>query len=117
MENIKTPEGKALIYIIRPSFFGKLIKFKVYCGTEYIGYTRGQNYLYAFLKPGKHNLISKAENKSELQLDIEADKTYYVKQKVSFGFIKSRNKLILLNETEGEIAKNKCKPSKFLEIK
>lgn len=116
-EDARITKGKALVYIIRPSFFGKIIKFRVYCGNEYIGYTTGKRYLYIYLEPGKYNIISKAENKSELQLDVEADKTYYVQQKVRFGFIISRNKLIQLNVTEGEIAKSKCRLSKSLEKK
>ena len=114
MENLKPPEGKALVYIARPAFFGKLIQFKTFCGDELIGYTVGKSYLHTFLDPGTHNLMSMSENKSFLEINVEANKTYYVKQKVSFGFIKARNKLLLLNETEGEYVLSKCKPSKLM---
>lgn len=114
MENITIPEGKALIYIIRTSAFGFAIKFKVFIDNELIGYTKGKNYLYAYLDPGSHQILSKAENKGLLKLNVEAGKTYYVKQKVGFGFIKARNKLALLDPEKGKSAKSKCKLSKSM---
>ncbi|MBN1822640.1 MAG: DUF2846 domain-containing protein [Prolixibacteraceae bacterium] len=117
MEKIEIPEGKALVYILRPAFLGKLIKIRVFDDNEHIGYTIGKTYIYAFLSPGSHTLISKAENTSKLQLEVEAGKVYYIEQKVSIGFIKARNRLILINENDGITLKEKCKPSKYMESK
>ena len=113
MEKLTPPEGKALVYIVRPSFLGKLIQFKTFCGEELIGYTVGKTYLHTFLDPGTHKIITKAENKRELEITVEAGKTYYIKQKVGFGLIKARVKLMLLNENEGEYALSKSKPAKL----
>ena len=111
MENVNIPEGKALLYVVRPEFMGKLIKIKVFSGEDLLGYTKGRNYFHTFLEPGKHNFISKAENKGKLDLEIEAGKTYYIKQKIGMGFLKVRNKLLQLEQKEAEREMTKCKPS------
>jgi len=114
MENFNPPEGKALIYFVRPASIGFLIKFKVFIDENLIGFTKGKNYLYAILEPGKHKILTKSENTSKLELEVEAGKTYFIKQKVGIGFFIARNKMRLVNEIDGKLAFNKCRPAKTL---
>ena len=42
---------------------------------------------------------------------MEADKTYYLQQKIKLGFMKARNQLVLLGEAEGQAGLKKCHPA------
>jgi len=106
------PENKSMVYIIRPKFLGKLIKIHVYCDSHYIGFTKGKTYLSTIVEPGKHTFLSKAENKKELQLVCEPNKTYFIEQIPRLGFATARNNLIMLDENEGMRKLQKCNLSK-----
>jgi hypothetical protein len=105
-------EGKALIYILRPSGFGALIRMNLECDSVHIGSTKAENYVYAMLNPGAHTLVSKAENNTSLEVTLEAGKTYYVKQQVKMGFVYSETGLKLVDEQEGQKYLKKCKLAK-----
>lgn len=105
-----TPQpDMALVYVVRPAGVGGAIRMPVTCDGTPIGSTNGKRYIYAFVKPGKREFISKAENKDELVLVIEAGKTYFFEQKVQMGFIMARNQLERLDETQGRKKLAKCK--------
>jgi len=105
-------EGKALVYILRPTGFGALIRMGVDCDSVHIGSTKAENYIYAMLDPGVHTLVSKAENKSSLEVTLEAGKTYYIKQQVKMGFAFAETGLKLVDEQEGQKYLKKCKLAK-----
>ena len=106
------PEGKSLVYIVRPSVIGFAINFTVTCDDITIGKTKGKNFLYAILNPGPHVFVSKGENSSELHLILEVGKTYFIEQKVRMGLLYARNKIQLINEKEGRNKLDKCNLSK-----
>ena len=100
-----TPEpstGKALVYILRPTMFGNAIQTKLAVDAQWVGVNRGHNYFFLELEPGEHFFCSKAENRSVLGLTLEANKTYYLEQKVKMGLMKARNKLAMLKDEEGK---------------
>lgn len=99
----------ALVYVVRPSGFGAAIRMRVTCDGISIGSTNGKRYIYSFVKPGKREFISKAENKDELVLMVEAGKTYFFEQKVQMGIVAARNQLERLDETDGRNKLAKCK--------
>jgi hypothetical protein len=109
---ISVPEGKALVYILRSQFLGVAINFKVYCDGNHVGLTKGINYIYAIVEPGKHTFLSQAENKEELQMLLESNQSYFIEQISQMGAIKARNKLVVLDEAEGTEKLEKCKLSK-----
>jgi len=112
LKKLSPPEGKALIYIIRPPKYNAAVAdFRVEIGQFVIGSTQAKRFLYTFVKPGKHILSGKAGNLSELPIEVQAGKTYFVKQKVKSGWIRVNNELILLEESEGEKLLKKCKLS------
>lgn len=112
VKNQNPPDGKALIYIVRPSsYFGAAIKFRVSCDNNSIGSTMGGQFIYTIVQPGRHEFKSEAENDAKLFLLTEANKTYYIEQEVKMGIIVARNKLVRLNDIKGKIALNKCKLS------
>lgn len=112
VKNQKPQDSKALIYIVRPSsYFGAAIKFNVKCDKVPIGSTMGGQFIFASLEPGKHEIVSSAENAAKLFLLAEPNKTYYIEQEVKMGLIVARNKLVRLNDNNGKAALNKCKLS------
>jgi len=106
--NMTPPEGKALVYIVRPAAVGMAIGMPVTCDGVDVGKTGGRRFLYAVLDPGSHVFVSRAENKSELPIVLEAGKTYYLEQKVTMGLLKARNKLVRIEDAEGREKLLKC---------
>ena len=101
---------QALVYVLRPSSLGTIVKMDVYTDGTYWGSTHGKRYLFAYLKPGPHQFESRAENKAQLDLVLEGGKTYYLEQQVKMGLLKARNKLNRIFETsEAEKKLRKCK--------
>jgi len=107
-KEIVPPEGKALVYIVRPTTLGTAIKMGVTCDGKYIGGTGGGRYIYTIQDPGSHVFVSKAENTSELPIVLEAGKTYFLEQKVKMGIIKARNNLERLDDAEGNAKLGQC---------
>ena len=110
-KNLVAPTDKALVYVLRATSFGGAVKFKVSCDDKFVGSTSGMRFVYTIQEPGKHNFISKAENKEELQIVLEGNKTYYIEQVVKMGIIMARNKLVVIDELKGKEKLNKCKLS------
>lgn len=110
-KTLKPPSDKAVLFVVRPSFFGFAVRFSVDCNDKYLGSTNGKLYIYATLDPGKYLLVSESENKAKLEITVDAGKAYYVKQMPRLGFMMARNKLKLLNETDGKNALLNCKLS------
>jgi len=111
------PADKALIYVVRPTMGGNKVQTKLAADGQFKGINRGNNYFFFTLDPGQHYFCSQAENKSTLSLKVEAGKTYYLQQKIKMGFMKARNKLVVISEAEGKEALGKCHPSTWEEKK
>jgi hypothetical protein len=111
LRNQNPPADMALVYIVRPSAVGAAIRMGVTCDSVSIGSTSGMRYLYAFVKPGKREFISTAENTDELLLVVEAGKTYYIEQVPTMGILYARNKLKRMDDEAGRKKLAKCKLS------
>jgi len=109
------PADKALIYVLRPTMSGNKVQTKLGVDGKWMGVNRGDNYFFFTLEPGEHYFCSLAENKSVLALKVEAGKTYYLQQKIRFGWMKARNQLVLLDEAEGKAGLAKCHLALFEE--
>ncbi len=98
--------GNAIIYVVRPSSSASLIRFNVFVDDKEdnseMGYTRGTQYIYFIVKPGNHTIMSKAENWSELFVDVKAGETVFLKQEAAIGFVIARNELTRIPDFEGK---------------
>jgi hypothetical protein len=113
-KTLAIPEGKAIVYFVRPSMVGTIVPFKVSCNDSLIGSTTGKKYLFVVLEPNTYKFVSEAENDAVLELKVESGKAYYNEQKPKMGLVMARNELILLNNTEGDQKLAKCSlSSKF----
>ncbi len=101
-----TETGNAMVYVVRPSSLGTLIRFNVFVDNEEdsseMGYTRGWQYIYFFVTPGEHTIYSKAENWAEITIDAKAGDIIFLKQDPEMGFIIARNILELIPDVEGK---------------
>ena len=102
------PEDKALVYVVRPTSYGFAVGMDLFCDNKKAGTTTGQRYFYMLLDPGRHQFMSKAENKSEQILNLKAGRIYYLEQQVKMGLLKARNNLVLLSAPEGREKLEKC---------
>jgi hypothetical protein len=103
----KTPEpGRAIVYVVRPSGLGGLIRFNVFVDDQEaaseVGYTRSSQYIYFSLKPGEHKIYSKAENWAEALVKAEAGDIIYIQQEPSMGVIMARNNIFKLEDYQGK---------------
>lgn len=102
-----TPEeGKALIYIARPSSYGGLMRFNIYLdGQEnenIVGHTKGKKYICLSVEAGSHEIFSKAENWAQLPLILVEGDILYLQQNVQMGFFSARNSLNIVPEYQGK---------------
>ncbi len=101
--------GKANIYIYRNESFGAAIKLPVVADGKAIGDTAAKTYLLVEAAPGKHTLVSKAENDSTLEVNTQAGQNYFVWQEVKMGVMSARSKLQLVDEATGKAGVEECK--------
>lgn len=99
-------KGEGMIYVVRPSPLGYAVRFNVFLddenSTSEMGWNRGSQYIYFFVKPGDHNLYSVAENTAELKVNVKEGETVFVRQDSYIGFIMARNSLQEIDEVEGQ---------------
>ena len=67
-----------------------------------MGYTRGSQYIYFNVNPGKHQIMSKAENWDLIEVQAKEKEIIFIQQEASMGFVMARNKLSQLDEMEGK---------------
>ena len=103
----KQPEpGKALVYVVRPSGLGGLIRFNVFVDDQEesseVGYTRSSQYIYFNLAPGDHKIYSKAENWAEALVSAKPGDIIYIQQEPSMGIMMARNNVFKLEDYQGK---------------
>jgi len=108
--NYKLPKqaqkGKALVYTVRPSEVGGLVKFNMHVDDKTdeseMGYTKGSQYIYFNLTPGTHTLYSDAENWADLTVTVKAGDIIFVEQIAEMGILYARNTLKPLETVKGK---------------
>ena len=103
---VKEEDGSALVYVVRPSSLGGLIRFNVFLDDKEaeseMGYTRGSQYIYFHVSPGPHQISSKAENWADVTIDAKSDELIFIKQDTQMGFIMARNQISQIDIVEGK---------------
>jgi hypothetical protein len=98
--------GKAVVYVIRPSNAFKQDSFKVYIDDKHrkseIGYTKGLQYIYFNIEPGRHTILSKAENWAEKVINVQAGEIIYIQQVPKRGTMTARNSLYAPFDYQGK---------------
>ena len=100
-KRFSAPNDRAGLYIYRNETFGAAIKVNVLMDDKYLGETASKTYFYVEVPPGKHTVVSKAENESMVSFDAIAGRLYYVWQEIKMGLFQPRTELKLVDETTG----------------
>jgi hypothetical protein len=95
------PRDKAGVYIFRNEVFGAAIKLDVFLDGKWLGETASKTYFYVEVDPGRHTVMGKGENQSEVSLEALVGRLYYVWQEVKMGLLQPRNELKLVEEDVG----------------
>lgn len=82
--------NSSLLVIMRETAFGGAVVFQNYLDGKFIGETNGLSYFVTNVSPGRHYLMSKAENIGVAQLNFEPGKKYFLGQGVTIGWWKAR---------------------------
>jgi len=103
----KQPDAdKAMVYVVRPSSMGTLIRFNVFVDNQEapseVGYTRGSQYIYFQVTPGEHKIYSKAENWAEVSLTAKAGDVFFIQQEPAMGVIMARNNIFKIDDVPGK---------------
>jgi len=103
----KMPDaGKAMVYVVRPSGMGGLIRFNVFVDDQEaaseVGYTRASQYIYFQVTPGDHKIYSKAENWADAQISVKAGDVVFIQQEPSMGVIMARNTISKVEDYQGK---------------
>ena len=103
----KLPEkGKAIIYIVRPSPWGVQHAYHLFLNSKEpdaeMGSTMPKQYVYFDIIPGEHKIFSKAENWAEIDVAAKEGDVIFIQQEPALGVIKTKNKLLILQDDEGK---------------
>ncbi|MCA1826919.1 MAG: DUF2846 domain-containing protein [Myxococcales bacterium] len=107
-KKFEPPAGHANLYVYRNETFGSAIRLSVLLDEMQLGSTAAKTYLYAPISPGKHRLVSKAENDSSLELDVEPGKNYFLWQEVKMGVWSARSLLQQVDDQRGKEGVLEC---------
>jgi hypothetical protein len=97
-----TNPNQAKLYIYRNEFMGAALRMGVELNGKEIGKTGPKSYFAVDVPPGKHSIVSRAENDASLEVMTEAGKNYFIWQEVKMGFLLARSKLQLVDEAQGQ---------------
>jgi len=105
----KIPEQKGLVYLYRKGLSGALLVPVISCnGKTFVSLKSGCYYPY-FADPGKNFFSAQTESYTQVSVDVEPGKTYYVRLRVGIGFFVGRPHLILVDEEKGAKEIKGCK--------
>ena len=114
----KPAPDKAVVYVVRPSELGGLVRFNVFLGDQEpsseMGFTRGGQYIYFNLPAGKQRLFSKAENAAEIEVDAKPGEVIYLQQEPAMGILFARNSILRIEELPGKYHVKMLKPGTIL---
>jgi len=110
--------GSGMIYVVRPSPLGGLIRFNVFLNDQNdaseMGHTRASQYIFFSVPAGRHRIYSKAENWAELELTVRDGQVLYVQQETALGIVMARNNLSQLDDTQGKFFVKTLQPGVML---
>ena len=101
--------GAVNLYVYRNESFGAAISMDVIVDGHLVGTSVAKSYFLVQLKPGKHTVLSNAENVATLDFTGEPGHNYFVWQEVKMGLMRARNELHLVDDATGRAGVGECK--------
>jgi hypothetical protein len=93
---------KASVYVCRNSVFGSGFKLEVRIDDRLLGFNGGFTFLHVEASPGKHTIMSVAEDVDSIDIEMESGKSYFLVQEPSMGLASARSRLYIVSEEEGK---------------
>ncbi len=103
-----TRTDKCGLYVYRNESLGAAARMDVMLDEKPFGATAAKTFLFTWLEPGEHKLLSKAEHDSTLHLDAKAGQLVFVWQEVKWGFISAGCLLHAMDEAAGKAGVREC---------
>lgn len=82
-------EDKATLLIVRTSSLGAAINFKYFIDDQFVGKMNFGKYFKLEVQPGEHLIWAKSENRSFVQANLQAGKTYVLNAMPQMGAFKA----------------------------
>lgn len=101
LKRFEAPAQQSRIYIYRNEFFGTLVGLDLLVDGKPAGTTKGKTYVVADVPPGSHEIISKGENTSTLNINTQRGEVSYVWQEVKMGLLSAGSKLHSVDASAG----------------
>lgn len=90
-----------LVYFYRENrVIGSAVTYFIYEGKEKIGGLMNRSYFFVLPTVGDHTYESQLEGTPEITLQVEANKTYYVRSDLDMGFFGPSGSMIEVTERE-----------------
>jgi hypothetical protein len=93
--------GRASLYIYRNEMIGAAVPMEVRVNGKTLGSTAAKTFFVVDVPPGKHSIVSRAENEAHLAVEAEPNKNYFIWQEVKLGLLYARTMLLLVDEAKG----------------
>lgn len=87
---LEAKKDKALLVILRDTYFGGAIVFWNYLDDQFIGETKGNSYFITDVEPGQHYVVVETENTCVADLTFEAGKRYFLREGIVVGWWRAR---------------------------
>ncbi len=100
--------GQASLYVYRNESFGGAAKMGLVLDGRFLGETGPRVFHWVGIAPGRHQLVSTAENQSVLDFDAQAGQSVFVWQEVKMGLLQPRTQLHLVDESSGRSGVAEC---------
>ena len=81
------PADFARVCVIRTSHLAQAVTFSTLDNGTLVGATKGPTFFCYKAEPGEHTLRIEADEPTTVKLQAEGGKSYYLHQKVPFGFM------------------------------
>jgi hypothetical protein len=107
-KRFEVPPDQALLYVYRDETFGSAIKFTVLVDGQHVGDTAPHTFLLVPVAAGRHEVVSKSEKDSTVELTAQNGKAYFVWQEVKMGLFAARTELHVVPASAGTKAVATC---------
>ncbi|MEX2591739.1 MAG: DUF2846 domain-containing protein [Anditalea sp.] len=108
-KNLNLSKDKAIVYVFRTSALGFAVGLNVDCNNSQLASFYPKKFYVSVLDPGKYVFTGRAENESDLIVNLEANKKYYIEAIPQMGFGSARIKLKQIDQIDGNSKVQKCK--------
>jgi hypothetical protein len=108
LKRLAAPSDAAVVYLYRNESFGAAVHMDVSLDGRPWGQTVSRSYMVWQLAPGRHRLVSQAENTTELTLEIAPGRRYFVWQEVKMGLMYAGSQLHQVPEMQGQTGVDEC---------